>query len=124
MRMLLRWISIRRNHLRSRRLHRRDLLLPIRLLTHPQFIFHLNPKIVRSPPKLPHQLPKLTRQLGQLLRPEQQQGNNKDDGAILKTGHRCTMIRADRHAGQHALSNSHNPPTSHAPFCRPMGLNW
>ena len=64
-----------------------NLFLPVRLLGHPQLIFHLHPEIVRRPAKLSHQLPKLPGQFRKFLRPEQQQRNNEDDGAILKARH-------------------------------------
>src|SRR5665213_2843510 len=65
----------------------RDLLLPLGLLGDAQLFFHLGAKFVRGSAKVGHQLAELTRKDRQLLRAEEKQGEENEDGCVRKTRH-------------------------------------
>ena len=68
--------------------HGGDLLLLLGLFGHAQLVFHLHAELVGGAAELAHELAQLAGELGQLLRAEEEQGENEDEGAVLKARHR------------------------------------
>ena len=66
-----------------------DLLLLLGLLGDAELFFHLSAELVGGAAELGHELAELAGEHGQLLRTEEEQGEEEDDGAILKAGHMC-----------------------------------
>ena len=67
--------------------HGGDLLLLLGLLGDAELVFHLHAELVGGAAELAHELAELAGELGQLLRAEEKQGEDEDEGAILKAGH-------------------------------------
>jgi phage-related minor tail protein len=66
------------------------------LLDLAELVVHLHTELVGGATELVHQFADVTGKLGELLRSEEQQGDEEDDGAVLKTGHVLSaMIRQD-----------------------------
>ena len=75
-----------RRHRRSR-LHGSNLLPLLLLVRDSELVFHLHAKLVGGAAELTHQLAELTREFGQLLRTKEEEGENKEKGAIAEARH-------------------------------------
>ena len=64
-----------------------NLLLLFSLLREAQLLFHLEAELVGGAAELTHKLAELTREFGQLLRTKEEEGENKEKGAIAEARH-------------------------------------
>ena len=69
-------------------LHGGDLLPLLLLVGDAELLFHLHAELVGGAPELGHEFAKLAREFRQLLRPEEKQGEEDEDGAVLKARHK------------------------------------
>ena len=79
--------SVMAGVVRSCSLHGGDLLLLLGLLGDAKLLLHLHAELVGGTAELAHQLPELTREFGQLLRAEENQSKDEDEGAIAEARH-------------------------------------
>ena len=68
--------------------HGGDLLPLLGLLGDAELVFHLHAEFVGGAAELGHEFAELAGEFGQLLRPEEEQGEKEDDGAVLKARHK------------------------------------
>jgi hypothetical protein len=73
---------------RSGRFHRRDFFSLLLLVGDAELFFHLHAEFVGGAAKLRHELAQLAREFRQLLRPEEKQGEEDENGAVLKARHK------------------------------------
>ena len=73
--------------------HGGDFFLLFFLLGDAQLFLHLHAELVGGAAEFAHQLAELAREFGQLLRAEEEQGEEEDEGAVLKLGISRPMIR-------------------------------
>ena len=84
------------NRRRDRRggFHGFDLLPVLGLLDLAELVVHLHAEVRGGATELVHKLADVAGELGQLLRTEEEQGDEEDDGAVLEAGHvLIAMIR-------------------------------
>ena len=70
-----------------------DLLLAVGLLGDAELFFHLGSELVGGAAEVAHELAELAGEDGQLLRAEEEQGEEDDEGAVAKPGIVNGMIR-------------------------------
>src|ERR1019366_3656754 len=67
--------------------HGGDLLLVFGLFDLAELVVHLHAEFAGGATELVHKLADIAGELGQLLRTEEKQGDEEDDGTVLKAGH-------------------------------------
>ena len=73
---------------RSGGFHGGDFFPLLLLVGDAELFFHLHAELVGGAAELGHELAQLAREFRQLLRPEEKQGEEDEDGAVLKARHK------------------------------------